>query len=113
MANLNILIHNVKSLAKYIDDVVLRNDGINNNIIGFIETQINLSDTPCNVIKTVNFFNINFHGNKNSFLTLAYGCRSDIAVLDKSDANGGFIFSFKKHHFPNKVFILILVYFLR
>ena len=103
----------MKSFAKYIDDIVLRDDGINNDIIGFTEIQINLSDAPCNIIKTVNFLNINFHGNKNSFLGLAHGCRSDVAVLDKSDANGGFIFSFKKNIFANKVFILVLVHFLR
>ena len=99
----------MKSLAKYIDDIVLCDDGINNDIIGFIETQVNLSDAPCSIIKTVSFFNINFHGNENSFLGLAYGCRSDVAILDKSDVNGGFIFSFKKHPFANKVFTLMLV----
>ena len=43
-------------------------------------------------------------------LSLAYGCRNDIAVLDKFNANEVFIFSFKKHDFADRVFALILAY---
>ena len=50
------------------------------------------------------------NNNENKFLSLAYGSRNDVAVLDKFDVNGVSIFSFKKHAFPNRVFTLMLVY---
>ena len=58
----------------------------------------------------INFFNINFKNNKNKFLSLAYGCRNDVAVLKIFDANGVPIFSFKIHAFGDRVFISILAY---
>ena len=56
------------------------------------------------------FLDINFNNNKNKFSSLAYGCRNTIAVLDKFDANGLCIFSFKKDTFAEIVFTLMLVY---
>ena len=67
-----------------------------NGIIGFTVTRINSLDSTCKIIETLN-------------LSLAYGCRN-VAVLEKFDANGVFIFSFKKHDFADRVFTLILVY---
>ena len=55
-------------------------------------------------------FSVNFNSNKNKFLGLAYGRKNDIAISNISDANGVSIFSFKKHTFSNRVFILMLVY---
>ena len=37
------------------------------------------------------------NNNENKFLSLAYGCKNDIADLNKFDANGVSILSFKKH----------------
>ena len=68
-----------------------------NGIIGFTVTRINSLDSTCKIIETLN-------------LSLAYGCRNDVAVLEKFDANGVVIFSFKKHDFADRVFTLILVY---
>ena len=53
--------HNTQSLSKHIDDII--NDGrvISNEIIGLTETQINSSDSPYKVMKTMNFFNIYFN----------------------------------------------------
>ena len=58
----------------------------------------------------MNFFNINFNNNENKFLSLAYGGRNDVVVLDKFDTNGVSIFSFEKHAVANRVFTLMLVY---
>ena len=55
-------------------------------------------------------FNINFNNSENKFLSLAYGCRNDVAVLNKFDVNGVSILSFKKHVFADRIFTLILVY---
>ena len=41
---------------------------------------------------------------------LAYGCRDNVAVLDKFDTNGVSIFSFNKHDFADRVLTLMLVY---
>ena len=38
-------------------------------------------------METLNFFNINFNDNENKFLSLAHGCRNNVAILDKVDAN--------------------------
>ena len=58
----------------------------------------------------MNLFKINFNNNENKFLSLAYGCRNNVAVLNKFNANGVSILSFKKHAFANRVFTLMLVY---
>ena len=80
---------------------------MNNDIIGFTETQISSSDSSCKIIETLNLFDINFNNNENKFLSLVYGCRNDVAVLDKFDTYGVSIFSFKKHGFTNIVFTLM------
>ena len=84
----------MRSLSKHVDDIV-SNKRLINDIIGFTETQINPSNSTSKIIKTLNFFNINFNNNENKFLSLAYGCRNDVVVLDKFDTNGVSIFSFK------------------
>ena len=48
----------------------------------------------------------NFYIIKKSF----YGCRNDVAILDKFDVNGVSILSFKRYAFSNKVLTLMLVY---
>ena len=58
----------------------------------------------------MNFFNINFNNNENEFLSLAYGCKNDVAVLDKFDANGASIFRFSLNMLLLTVLILMLVY---
>ena len=83
---------------------------MNNDLIEFKETQINLSDSTCKIIQGLNFFNINFNNNENEFLSLAYGCKNDVAVLDKFDANGAFIFRFSLNMLLLTVLILMLVY---
>ena len=82
---------------------------MNNGIIGFTETQISMSDSTCKIIETQNFVNIDFDKNEKN-LNIIYGCRNDVAVLDKFETNGVYILSFKRHFFANKVFTLILVY---
>ena len=62
------------------------------------------------IIETLKLFNIHFNYDKNKFLILAYGCRNEVAVVDKLDANGVSIFSFKKHAFVDTVFTLMLVF---
>ena len=56
------------------------------------------------------FFNITFNNDENKFSNAAYICRNDIAVLDKFNANGVSIFSFKEYGFDYRIFTLILVY---
>ena len=60
-------------------------------------------------MEILNFLNINFNNSEHKFLSLVYECRSNVAILDKFDANGVFIFSLKKHDFASRVFILMLV----
>ena len=84
---------------------------MNNDLIEFKETQINLSDSTCKIIQGLNFFNINFNNNENEFLSLAYGCKNDVAVLDKFDANGASIFRyFFKHAFADGIHFNVSLY---
>ena len=55
------------------------------------------------IIERLNFCNINFNKNENNILSLANGCRNDVAVLDKFDAKVVSIFSFKKHAFAERI----------
>ena len=66
---LTILVHNVRSLSKHVNDTV--SNKMNNESIGFTETQISLSDSTCKIIETLNFASINFNNNENNFLSLA------------------------------------------
>ena len=105
-----VLVHNARSLPRHINDIVGNNRIINNDIIEFTEIQIKPSDSTSKIMGTLNFFNFNFNNNENKILSLAYGCRIDVALLNKFDENGKSIFSFKKHVFADRVFTLMLVY---
>ena len=94
-----LIVHTVRSLPGHIYDILSDNRIINNNIIGFTETQIKSSDSTYELIETLNLFNINFNKNKNKLLSLPYGRRNDVAVLNKFDANGVSTFSFKEYAF--------------
>ena len=107
---ITVFIHNVRSISKHVDDIVSDGRIINNDIIGFTETQINLSDSTYKTMKALNFFNNNFNNNENKFLSLAYACKNNVAILDKFDTNGVSVFCFKKHGFADRVFALMLVY---
>ena len=107
---ITILVHNVRFLSKHVDDIVSDRRIINNDIIGFTETQISLSDSTCKIVEMLSFFNLNFNNSEDKFLSLAYGYRNNVAVLDKFDGNGVSIFSFKRHAFADRVFTLMLVY---
>ena len=76
----------MRSLPKHVDDIVSDNRIVNNDIIRFTETKIKPSNSNSKIIKTFNFVNINFNNNENKFLSLAYGCRNDVALLNKFDA---------------------------
>ena len=54
-----VLVHNVRSLPRHVYDILSDNRIINNDIIGFTETQIKPSDSTSKVIQTLNVFNIN------------------------------------------------------
>ena len=73
-----ILIHNVRSLSKDIDDIV----SDDNRIMLITEKSIILSDSTWKIIKLVNLFKVKFNNNENIFLSLAYECRNDVDILD-------------------------------
>ena len=105
------LVPNMRSLPRHVNGVVSDNRVINNDIVGFTETQIKPADSTCKIIETLNLnSHFNFNNNENKFLSLACECRNDVAVLNKFDANRVSILSFKKHAFGDRVFTLMLVY---
>ena len=65
---ITVFVHNVRSLSKHINDTVSDDKIMNNDSILFLETEIDLSDSTCKIIETLNFFNINFNDNKSKFL---------------------------------------------
>ena len=56
-----VLDHNVRSFSKHVNDIVSNYRVINNDIIGLTEKQINVSVSTYKIIKTLNFFSINFN----------------------------------------------------
>ena len=72
---------------------------VNYDIKGFTETQINSSGSTCKILETLNFSILIIIATKNIFLSLAYGCRNNVFISDKLDANVVSISSFKKHAF--------------
>ena len=107
---ITILVLNVRSLSKHVNEIARDSRIMINGIIGLTETQISLSDSICRILETLNFFNINFNNSEDKFLKLTYRCRNNVAVFDKFHTNGVSIFSFKKHDFADGVFTLLLVY---
>ena len=71
-----VFVHNVRLLSEHRNDIVSDDRIINNDIIGFTESQINSWDFTCKIMD-------------------AYGSRNNVAILDQFDANA--VFSFKKH----------------
>ena len=51
----------MRSLSNHLGDIVSDDRIINNDVIVFIEAQINLSDFTCRLIETMNFFNVRFN----------------------------------------------------
>ena len=45
---------------------------------------------------------------KINFLSLAYGCRNDVTVLNRFDATIIFILSFKKQTFADRLFTFVI-----
>ena len=56
-----VLAHNVRSPSNRVTDMVIDDRIMNGYSIGFTETQINLSDSTCKVIGTLNFSSIDFN----------------------------------------------------
>ena len=68
-----VLVHNVRSLPRHVNDILSDNGIINNDIIGFTETQIKPSDSTNKIIETLNVFNINFNNSENNFFKFSLG----------------------------------------
>ena len=62
-----VLVHNVKSLQRHANDIASDNRIINNDIIGFVETQIKPSDSISEIIEMLNLVNMNFNNNEINF----------------------------------------------
>ena len=91
------------SLSKLADDIASDNRIINNDI-GFTETQIIPSESTWKITKAFNF-SFNFNRNENILLSLASGSRNNIALLDKFDANGICLFSFRKYFCQYSIYL--------
>ena len=79
------------SLPKYVDDMLSHTEILNNSIIGFGEAQIKSSDSTCKIIKTLNFFNVDFNNNENN------GYRNDVGALNRFYANVLSILNYKNY----------------
>ena len=64
---ITILVHNMRSLSKHVNDIVSDSRIMNNAIIGLTETQISLSYSKCKIVETLNLFNISFKTVKINF----------------------------------------------
>ena len=60
--------HYVRTLSKHVDDIVSDDRIIDNDTVRFTDTEINLSDSTCKIIKIFSFFNINVNKSENRFL---------------------------------------------
>ena len=50
-----VLVHNVRSLPRHVDDILSDNRIINNSIVGLTETQVKPSDSLCKITETLNY----------------------------------------------------------
>ena len=64
---ITILVHNMRSLSKHVNDIVSDSRIMSNAIIGLTETQISLSYSTCKIVETLNLFNISFKTVKINF----------------------------------------------
>ena len=107
---LTFLILNVRSLAKHARDVASDSRILNNDIVSFTETQIELSDSTAMITETLQSFNMNYNNNINKFSSLAYGCQHNVAIVNKFDISSISIVRFKKSTFAEKIFTMMLIY---
>ena len=82
-----ILVNKMRSLSKHISSILSDDGIINKDIIGFRKIQINLADSTCKIIKTLNYSIINFNNNENKFVNSTDVCINDV-ILDKFHVNG-------------------------
>ena len=107
---LTLLILNVRSLTKHVSDLANDYRILNNDIVGFTETQVKAVDSTESVNKLLHDFHMYYNNNDNKYLSLAYGCKESILVLRRFDINGVSILSFKKNYFSTNIFTMMLLY---
>ena len=107
---LTLLILNVRSLKKHVNDLVNDYRIIKNDIVGFTETQVNPSDSMELVNEKFHNFLMNYDNNNNKYLSLAYGYQDNIFMLRRFVINGISMFSFRKDVFSEKIITMVLVY---
>ena len=64
---ITILVHNVISLSKHVNDKVNDSRIMNNDIIGLTKTRISLLDSTSRIVVTLNFSNIIFNNSEDKF----------------------------------------------
>ena len=64
---ITILVHNVISLSKHVNDKVNDSRIMNNDIIGLTKTRIILLDSTSRIVVTLNFSNIIFNNSEDKF----------------------------------------------
>ena len=100
---LTIFLLNVRSLAKYINDIVHDYRYLRNDVIGITKTQMKLSDPTTIVDVILKYFNMNVN-NDDKFLNLSCRCQNDTEIIRKFDISVIFIISLKRDSFTDRVF---------
>lgn len=100
---LTIFLLNVRSLAKYINDIVHDYRCLRNDVIGITKTQMKLSDPTTIVDVILKYFNMNVN-NDDKFLNLSCRCQNDTEIIRKFDISVIFIISLKRDSFTDRVF---------
>lgn len=100
---LTIFLLNVRSLAKYINDIVHDYRYLRNDVIGITKTQMKLSDPTTIVDVILKYFNMNVN-NDDKFLKLSCRCQNDTEIIRKFDISVIFIISLKRDSFTDRVF---------
>ena len=100
---LTIFCLNVRSLTKYINDIVHDYRCLRNDVIGITKTQMKLSDPTTIVDDILKYFNMNVNNN-DKFLNLSCRCQNDTEIIRKFDISVIFIISLKRDNFIDRVF---------
>ena len=105
-----LLLVNVQSLLKYVFDIVSDNRLINNDILCFTETQIQLHHSTSTIQSFFKKCVIYFNNNSNKFLSLAYGMHSNLELNDREDFPGLSVLNIVKGSYSKIPLKLMILY---
>ena len=108
---LTLTLLNTRSLKKHLDDILSDVDLLNNDVLCFTETQLQLHENTSEITsKFQDNFRMYFNSNRDQHKSIAFGYSSSMLLHDSSDYGSMSILLFKKPSFLDQLVRVALLY---